>query len=53
MLPGKHFFSRKNVENGTEISENTCRRAIILQNSLIDFDDVKILPSSEAAKNLI
>tara|TARA_B100000035_G_scaffold54312_1_gene42680 strand:- start:3875 stop:5029 length:1155 start_codon:yes stop_codon:yes gene_type:complete len=28
-------------------------KKIILQNSLIDFDDVKILPSSEAAKNLI
>ena len=28
-------------------------KKIIEQNSLIDFDDVKILPNSEAVKNLI
>ena len=39
------------AETGVEYT--VILKKIIEQNSLTDFDDVKILPSSEAIKNLI
>ena len=39
------------AETGKEYT--TVLKKIIEQNSLTDFDDVKILPNSEAVKNLI
>ena len=42
-------YSDKNVYNNID----QILKKIIEQNSLTDFDDVKILPNSEAVKNLI
>ena len=44
-------YLNRYAETGKEYT--VILKKIIEQNKLIDFDDVKILPDSEAAKNLI